>query len=739
MTHAHRDRGGPGREATYDIGETNLPSTADRLAELARRLALHGDPFFARPELQTLAEQLTSLPAERRRVVEAASGWQRAVLGALAARQIGQGAELRWKRDLRVVQRSLERLIEIAGTWPLGVPLDREEVTLHFARHDLARLARQACAAFTSLARERRLDFRVDLPESLPAEIDGAKIEAAIVNLLFNAFKMTPVDGTIRIDIEVNDLTSEALMSVSDSGPGLPHAHVHTLFNRHRNWERSANPDRLGFSLGRSRDFLELHGGELRAAHRSTRPGAEFLVRIPLQAPLGLDVAGDAPAESTDLPTRAAHIAGAELKVEASLGESAPPRDERPLVLIVDDSRAIHRVLAAELGATCRTASAFDGTSGLQKAGELRPDMIIADLQLPGMDGNTMIRALRAHTSLSEIPILVITGQDSSEIVSLLEDGVQDVLHKPFVLPEVRARVRNIIAAKRARDVLRGLVGERETDLVRLADDVSRHQRRLEAALDEIRVARELVETAGRVKTNFLRMVSHELRTPVTALSLQLQLLARQPAATSSQQRADGLARMSRSISRLLHLVDTVIEWARVESGRCHVTSEPIDLGQLAAGAVREVEPQTRAKAIDLVLDAPPRDMPLLHNDPRLVRLVLINLLERAVRVSETGPVRVRVTHGDGGHRLHVVDGAPSITGAQRFDLFEPLLSTEDLALMKGAGSGLGLYVVRDIARAAGGDVFLREDEHPGNAFEVVLTDRDAAPTRSAEEVTCRG
>ncbi len=741
MTRAHRDRGVSHRAATYDTGETALHTTADRLAELAEGLAVRGDPFFARPELQTLAARLAVLPDERRQVVEVASDWQRSVLAALAANQSEHGTELRWKRELRVVQRSLERLVEIAGTWPLGVPLDPGEVTLQFARHDVAALVRDICAAFAPLAHDRRLDFRVDLPDTLPGEIDGAKIEAAVVNLIFNAFKMTPEDGVMRVEIEINALTNEALMSVSDSGPGLPHAHVHTLFNRHRSWERSANPDRLGFSLGRSRDFLELHGGELRAAHRSQRRGAEFLVRIPLQAPRGLTISSDVAQASTDLPRRAAHTARLELEVEASLGEKAPPRDERPLVLIVDDSRAIHRVLAEELGATCRTASAFDGVAGLRKAAELQPDMIIADLELPRMDGKAMIRAFRSDQSLCEIPILGITGQDSSEIVQLLEEGVQDVLRKPFVLPEVRARVRTIIAAKRARDVLRALVGERETDLVRLADDVYRHQRKLEAALDEVRVARELAETAGRVKTNFLRMVSHELRTPVTALSLQLQLLMREPAMTSRQRGADGLARMSRSISRLLHLVDTVIEWARVESGRFHVSAEQIDLLQIATDAVREVEPQTRVKALQLVLEDPPNHLPPLDNDPRLVRLVVINLLEHAVRVTEAGEIRVRLAHGEGGHRLQVIDGAPPISRAERFDLFEPLRSTEDLALMKGAGSGLGLYVVRDIARAIGGDVTLREDTFPGNAFELSLTDRAPASAQniSRRDDQCHG
>ncbi|HUH01517.1 MAG TPA: hybrid sensor histidine kinase/response regulator, partial [Kofleriaceae bacterium] len=438
---------------------------------------------------------------------------------------------------------------------------------------------------------------------------------------------------------------------------------------------------------------------------------------------------------------RAARAAGAVLEVlhlEAEPRRLRPPVGARPLVLLVEDSHGMQRIMARALAGECRTVSAFDGRMGVDGAMELHPDLIVVDLELPSMSARTMIQEIRRYAPLADIPILAISGErDPSGSIELLRRQVQDVLRKPFSTAELQARVQNLMNAKRARDMLGTLVGKHERDLCTLAAEVSHHQHRLELALGDLRVARETAESASRVKSNFLRMMSHELKTPVTAMMLQLQILMRpQVLSDLPAEVAEGFDRLQRSIDRLVHLVDTILEWARVESGRCQVARDPIELNEVTANAVRDVAPQALAK--DLSIDVTVGDRPeRLIGDARLIRLITVNLLERAVKITEEGQIRVDVRSHDGWASVSVSDGAPIIARAEEVELFDPLQTAGDLRRRGGAGSGLGLHVVRDLARALGGDLRLATPRQSGSTIDFLIPlagDRQVLPASGQQQ-----
>lgn len=692
----------------------------DVLARLARGQQAELHPRH--DELALLIERIQDLDEGALADLEHAAVTLRGALVAVRSYSSSQQELSKHQRlTLRSVLRALTAVLQNVELGASPCRLSSEQIAMAYSRVDLTALTERVAAPFEALAVERRLDWRVDLVDGLVAEVDERKIQHVLMNLLFNAVKYTPEGGVVRCVLDVDELDDEVVLTVEDSGPAVPRSQREEVFDRTRQLDRSIflRMTGAGLNLGTSRDHIALHGGTLLLAP-SELDGPCFRARFPRQAPDGVRVGVGLPVDEA-LPAKIAALAAAEHHEEALLEHRVPEKGRRPLVLIVEDSRSVQRILVQALEDDCGTASALNGNDGLKKALELRPDLIVTDVQMPGMDGKMLSRALRQHPELADVPVLVLTaGDDPVTLVELLEAGVQDVLRKPFLLPEVRARIKNLLTAKQTVDVLNGVVARHETDPLKLAAEVSRHQRELRAALEQVEVARDLAERASQIKSNFLRMMSHELRTPVTAMHLHIHVLRQDPDVARSQKLRDGFDRINQSSQRLLQLVNTILEWARVESNRVTLTTEEIDLFAIAGEAVASMTDYARRKKIGLVLE--PREggdgVPLM-SDRRLVSLIATNLLSRAVQSTEKGTVSVRVRRDGDHHVLSVRDGAPRITPKVLQELFEPLSSTRDLRWQGGVGSGLGLFVVRDLARAVDAEISLDPWDEVGNTLTV--------------------
>jgi signal transduction histidine kinase len=270
-------------------------------------------------------------------------------------------------------------------------------------------------------------------------------------------------------------------------------------------------------------------------------------------------------------------------------------------------------------------------------------------------------------------------------------------------------------------------VGRHEASWLELASEVREKQLDLERALRELKAARTSAEAANQIKSNFLRMMSHELKTPVTAMQLHMGLLERSPDRSASPKLAESIDRIARCTWRLVYMVDTVLEWARVESGRCRPSLETVDLHELLSGLVDEVRRHRIRKPVRIALTVPRDVTPSIVTDPRLARLLLVNLVDRALQLTDDGDVRVSLTVEDGAYVVSVHDGGRPISAEELRDTFDPFRATRELHRSSGAGSGLGLRVVADIASEIGGGVDLEAFETKGN----LLTLRLPGPRRS--------
>ncbi len=645
----------------------------------------------------------------------------------------------RERRELARLARRIACTLEQLLAAPGEARIERSSLALRYARVDLAARARAVCAAFAAAAEERKIAFHLDAPPALMADVDTGAIEIVLATLLFSAFKHAPVNGHIECSLREDRELDAVLVRVADSGPPVCVEHIEALFDRTRQFDRNVPCDlgtvRLG--LGVARNLVELHGGTLvleKPLALEGSEGAVFRAAVPRRAPKGAAVTREAPRVGR-LAARVAEVAARELDIEHALDGRLVERGERPLVLIVEDSAAIQRILVGELEPEHATVSAFDAESGLERAIQLSPDLIITDVTLPGsMDGGALISALQADRALSHVPVLVLTGtSDPQRLVQLLENGARDLLRKPFLLAELRARVHNLLESKRTRDVLGATVGQQAKNLVDLANEVSARQRELTRALAELELARARAERASQTKTNFLRMMSHELKTPLAALTLQMRIVERDLGPPSAKVRV-GLDRMARSSRRMLHLVDTVLEWARIEGGSCQLTVTYFDLFALVSEVVHELRDLALQKGIDLVLH-PAAGLAPLASDRRLVQLLALDLIGRAVRITDGGQIDVAVGCRHERQLLSVRDGSPPLDETQFEQLLDPLAFATDLVREGGSGSGLELRVMRDLASALDGQIRLHHTEGPGNTVVAELpplcSDRTTARMQS--------
>jgi signal transduction histidine kinase len=602
---------------------------------------------------------------------------------------------------------------------------------LHYVSFDAAEWVRRVGSQFELAAERRRIMMRIDTPDRLEIEADVDKFERVLINLLSNALKFTPEGGDICVALDEDEAGEGLRLTVSDSGPGVPEGQRERVFERFRQVEDGDARRHGGSGLGLAivKDFVALHRGEV-SVTAAPQGGALFSVTVPRKAPADAVIAANVGRAGDDETSRTA-LAGAlhELarEVTESARSSAAMVAGRATVLVVEDNAEMRNFVAATLEDACNVVTAADGHAGLQQARALQPDLIVTDLMMPGMTGDQLVQALRDSAEFEATPILLLTARDDDALRErLLQSGAQDYLTKPFRPQELRARAQNLLIAKRAGDTLRSELVSMSTDLEGLATTLAMRNRQLQTALEGAEVARLQAERASEVKSSFLGMISHELRTPLSTVHMNLQLLSRDRGGTATpESMRPRLDRLAQAAQQMSTLIEGLLQYTRVESGRIPIRVVPIDLADLAATLVEE-HADTAPPTLKVSL-APAEPMPILHSDPALLRVVISNLIGNAVKFTREGIVTVYLRNADGAHIIEIRDTGIGIAEADFPRIFEPFEQLEPLRRKTIPGVGLGLSLVRQIVDALGGTIEVQSVVGNGSMFRVTLPGHDLA------------
>ena len=401
-------------------------------------------------------------------------------------------------------------------------------------------------------------------------------------------------------------------------------------------------------------------------------------------------------------------------------GEPDLQHGRRLRLLAIDDEPRILRLMHAVLASAYDLEVAGDGEQGFELALATKPDLILTDFNMPKMTGQELLRRLRQEPTLEDVPVIVLTGHEDDQLrVDLLRNGAQDFLVKPFSVEELRVRIANLLRVKQARELLQDELQSRERDIGALVAEVAARRAALQAALEAAQIARAQAEKASQAKTTFLALVSHELRTPLAVLRLTVDRWRGRSIAAGGGP-ASEVQRMEGALDRLKSIVDGVIDYTTIQSGRLDPRPERTDLAALVAALRLEFEPQLEAKGLRLDVDIG-EEAKIVTVDPRILRVILSNLVANAVKYTDHGFLQLHAHAADSRLVVVVRDSGRGIDPLDAERIFEPFEHGERIENKSTPGVGLGLALVRDLAAALGGRVTLSSEKGVGSTFTVTL------------------
>ncbi|HEY9286322.1 MAG TPA: ATP-binding protein [Pyrinomonadaceae bacterium] len=287
-------------------------------------------------------------------------------------------------------------------------------------------------------AKSIRLRMRFDF-EPRPTHADPDRLRQVVWNLLSNAVKFTPEGGEVTVELESAD--AETRIVVSDTGKGIAPEFLPYVFDRFRQADGSTTRAHGGLGLGLAivRHIVELHGGAVEVRSGGEGRGATFTVRLPLAEarPAGVDEAGG-------------HLSWAERSWSVDAGRAVRPNGVKGLrVLLVDDEEDTLELLSAALAQSgVEVRPRTNVRDALEAIREWKPDVIVSDIAMPGEDGYSFIRKLRALAPEDggTIPAVALTAYVGiRERTQVLSSGFQMYVPKPVEASELLSTLASLV------------------------------------------------------------------------------------------------------------------------------------------------------------------------------------------------------------------------------------------------------------------------------------------------------
>jgi signal transduction histidine kinase len=379
--------------------------------------------------------------------------------------------------------------------------------------------------------------------------------------------------------------------------------------------------------------------------------------------------------------------------------------DHGARILVVDDDPLARRSLRGMLERShYQVETAGGGEEALAQLSPFKPDLVLLDIQMPGMDGLEVCRQIRELPNGDLLPILFLTGDERPDIHALaFQAKGDDFLRKPVLAAELIVRIRSLMRLKR-----------------------------LQA---EVLAERDNLLDLQKQREQLFEFIVHDLKNPLSAIQMGLDLLdggdTHDP---NTQIQVHRLRDTARYMGRM---IENILDIGRAEQVGLELHKARIPLRSWIPGLLKELESRVQHRNQELSWDCPP-DLEVLA-DQEFLRRLLLNLLDNALKYSPSGsPIRIEARPVEQGVRIEVRDQGRGIPEHLRGQVFGRFVRLEEEGHSPRSGSGLGLAFCQLVAEAHQGRIWVEENPPQGSVFVVELPlgrNQDGGPNEDRDPV----
>ncbi len=683
------------------------------------------------------------------------------MLGPLEEEIVSLGGDA--AQRLSMVHRNGLRLLRLVNTLLDFSRIEAGRVQARFQPTELGEYTEELASNFRSACDRAGLRLTTKCVRlDRPVYVDTEMWERIVLNLVSNAFKYTLTGG---ITVGLDSTPQGALLTVSDTGIGIPESELPHIFDRfHRiEGQRGRTLEGTGIGLALVNELVRLHGGTIQVQSRIDA-GTTVSVCLPfgrahLPADRIIDTAGRGTPEGVAAATFVEEALrwlpdqdephGNEMletsSVLASIGVDVATGPRRR-ILLADDNADMRDYVVRLLRPGYEVEAVGDGQQALNSARIKRPDLILSDVMMPRMDGFGLLAGIRSDPILHDLPVILLSARAGEEArVEGLDSGADDYLVKPFSARELLARVRSNLELARLRQEARNaLLQANELLEQRVQAEIERRAK----AEDSLRQSQKM-EAIGHLTGG----VAHDFNNLLTVISGGVETLQRLlssiPLGSHDNRVKRTLGMIAQGADRAATLTHRLLAFARRQT----LDPRPLDANKLVAG-MSELLRRTLGEsvALETVLAG---GLWRTNADSNQLENALLNLAVNARDAMPGGgklTIETANTHLDEAYAaahddiaagqyvmIAVSDTGTGMDAGTLDRVFEPFFTTKDI----GQGTGLGLSQVYGFIKQSNGHVKLYSELGQGTAVKLylprLLADRPDPVTKHDQPVIPTG
>lgn len=375
-------------------------------------------------------------------------------------------------------------------------------------------------------------------------------------------------------------------------------------------------------------------------------------------------------------------------------------RSKAVVLVVDDDSRNRELIRSILLVRGHGVEEAVDGQDALEKVRAVRPDVVLLDVMMPGMDGFEVCRRLKGDNDTAAIPVMMVTSlSERNYRIRGIEAGANDFIVKPIDRQEVALRVQNAVQMKRLYDQV-------QAELARVR---------------ELEVLRE----------NLIHFIVHDMRSPLMGIISGLEIVASKVNLDASARRYFDAA--IGSAGQLNEMAGSMLDVHRMESDRMPLRREDCDIGDLAVRAADRISPLAALHGVRIDVK---RDSMEAKVDGVVIERIFSNLLHNAVKFSQIGGViEMAFSRRGDALRCEVRDAGPGIPPEYRDRIFDKFGGVDSSGDHRRYSTGLGLTFCRLAVEAHGGRIGVESEVGKGSTFwfELPVSPAGGIPDRGVD------